>query len=98
MERQWCHILDCVETHDLAVTNMYFKKRSTHLATYTSGGHVTQIDYWMVQRQDLQLVTNTKEIPYDSVAPQHHLLVLDIQMDQLRQIRKSMTGSERIKW
>lgn len=55
-----CRILDCLETHDLAVTNMYFKKRSTHMATYTSGGHVTRIDYWMVQRRDLKLVTNTK--------------------------------------
>ncbi|KAL1247800.1 hypothetical protein QQF64_023176 [Cirrhinus molitorella] len=38
-------ILDCTETHDLAVTNTYFKKRDTHLAIYTSGGHATQIDY-----------------------------------------------------
>ncbi len=49
-------ILDCAETHDLAVTNTYFKKRDTHLATYTSGGHATQIDYWMIWQRDLKLV------------------------------------------
>lgn len=74
-----------METLDLAVTNMYFKKRSTHLATYTSCGHKTQIDCCMVRGRDLKLVTNTKVVTYDSVAPQHRLLVLDIQMDQLHQ-------------
>ncbi len=89
---------DCAETHDLAVTNTYFKKRDTHLATYTSGGHATQIDYWMIRRRDLKLVSNTKVILYDSVVPQHCLLVMDIRLDPLCQTRKPVTGPERIKW
>lgn len=33
-----CHILDFVEAHNLAVVNTFFKKRPTHLITYSSGG------------------------------------------------------------
>ncbi len=57
-------------------------------------GHLHQqcnVDYWMVHWQDLKLVSDTKVIPYNSVAPQHRLLVLDIQMDQLHQTRKPTT-------
>ncbi|XP_059389804.1 craniofacial development protein 2-like [Carassius carassius] len=36
-------ILDCAEAHDLVVVN-----------TFTSGGHRTQIDYWMIRRATTQ--------------------------------------------
>ncbi|XP_049796078.1 uncharacterized protein LOC126212707 [Schistocerca nitens] len=66
-----CWILDFAESHDLIVTNTYFKKRPTHLANYTSGGHATEIDYWLFRHQDMKLVTDTKVIPYDCITPQH---------------------------
>ena len=46
-------ILSFAEAHDLAVANTFFKKRSSHLITYCSGGRETQIDYWLVQRPKL---------------------------------------------
>lgn len=41
-------ILDCTKAHDLVIANMFFKKRDSHLTTYTSGGRSTQIDYWLI--------------------------------------------------
>lgn len=35
-----CHILHCSEAHDLA--NTFFKKRPSHLTTYSSGERSTQ--------------------------------------------------------
>lgn len=81
-----CHILDCVEAHDLAVANTF--KRPNHLATYTSSGRSTQINYWMVWRRDLKLATNIKVIPPDKVTPQYCLSLLDVQIDQLRWVKK----------
>ncbi|XP_049798227.1 uncharacterized protein LOC126228025 [Schistocerca nitens] len=64
-----CRILDFAEAYDFIVTNTYFKKRPTYLAAYTSGGHATQINYWLVCQQDMKLVTDTKVIPYDCITP-----------------------------
>uniref|UniRef100_A0A914X4N9 Reverse transcriptase domain-containing protein n=1 Tax=Plectus sambesii TaxID=2011161 RepID=A0A914X4N9_9BILA len=91
-------ILDSAEAHELVVANTFFKKRPTHLITYTSGGHMTQIDYLLVRRRDLKLVTNVKVIPSESIAPQHRLLVMDLQLDILGRKRPRVTGVERTKW
>jgi hypothetical protein len=71
-------ILDCAEAHELVVANTFFKKRPTHLITYTSGNRTTQIDYLLVRRRDLKLVTNIKVIPSEPIAPQHRPLVMDL--------------------
>lgn len=93
----WSRILDFAAAHNLAVTNTFFKKRPSHLATYTSGGHATQIDYWMVRRRDLKQVTDTKVIPYESVAPQHRLLVMDTKIVKPK-LPRCRTGPKRFKW
>jgi hypothetical protein len=91
-------ILEHAEAWDLAITNTFFKKRDSHLITYYSGGRTSQIDYWMVRRRDLKMVTNTKVIPYNSTAPQHRLLVLDAKVCLDRTIGRPTTNIERIKW
>lgn len=48
---------------------MYFKKRPTQLVTYSIGSHEIHIDYWMVHRWDL-LVISIKVTQYDSI-PRH---------------------------
>lgn len=68
------------------------------MATYTSAGHATQIDFWMIWRRDQKLVRNTKVIPYGSIVPLHRLLVMDIILYALCQTMKPVTGPEQIKW
>uniref|UniRef100_A0A914WDC8 Reverse transcriptase domain-containing protein n=1 Tax=Plectus sambesii TaxID=2011161 RepID=A0A914WDC8_9BILA len=90
--------LECAEAHDLAVTNTFFKKRASHLVTYSSGGRDTQIDYWLTRRRDLKRVADIKVIPSDNVAPQHRLLVLDYDHHSDPRPKLRTTGVERIKW
>lgn len=75
-----------------------FRKRPSHLATYISGGHTTQIDYWMIRRRDLKLALDAKVIPSDTIGPQHRPLVLDLQLNLHRQTRMRVTGPEHLKW
>ncbi|XP_067141320.1 uncharacterized protein [Centruroides vittatus] len=83
-------ILDCTVAHDLALANTFFKNRLTHLATYTGSGHMTQVNYWMVRRQDLKLIKNTEVIPNENIAPQHRPLIMDIRMSQLKKKQKDV--------
>ncbi|KAI0989433.1 hypothetical protein GJ496_006891 [Pomphorhynchus laevis] len=55
-------ILDWAQAQDLALCNTFFAKRNSHLVTYSSGNHKTQIDFWACGRTDLKLVKNTKVI------------------------------------
>ncbi len=56
-------ILDCTETHDLLWPTLSSRRGTLTLATYTSAGHATQIDYWIIWQWDLKLVSNTKVNP-----------------------------------
>ena len=38
-------ILDSAEANDLILSNIFFKKRQSHLITYYSGRHAAQIDF-----------------------------------------------------
>ncbi|XP_016142460.1 uncharacterized protein [Sinocyclocheilus grahami] len=49
-------ILECAETHGMAVVNTFFRKRPSHLMTCANGGRATQIDYMLIRRRDLKLV------------------------------------------
>ena len=91
-------ILEFAEAHNLAVTNTYFRKKTSHLVTYYSGGRTTQIDYILVRREDLRLVTNVKVIPSDVIGPQHKPLIMDIRIDLRQHKKKATTSSDRIKW
>jgi hypothetical protein len=92
-----CRILDCAEAHDLAVANNFFKKKQAHLIAYNSGGHTTQIDFWLLQRRDLKLTTNVKVIPSNKIAPQHYLLVMDMQLELEHKRRARTTVTEKVK-
>ena len=64
-------ILEFVLANDLLLGNTWFKKRDSHLVTYESGGAATQIDFIMYR----------KCMRREECAPQHHLLVCDMQLD-----------------
>lgn len=90
-------ILEFAEANDLVITNTFFKKRSSHLITYSSGGHNTQIDYILLRKHDFPIVADTKVIPSECLAPQHKLLITDLRIKVY--IRKPyVKGQAKIKW
>ena len=71
-------VLDFVVSFDLAIANTFFRKREEHYITYMSGGNKAQIDFMMYRRSNLVEIKNCKVIPGDHVAPQHRLVVMDV--------------------
>ncbi|KAK6763221.1 hypothetical protein RB195_023798 [Necator americanus] len=90
-------ILEYAAASDLIIANTQYRKRKSHLITYTSGGRETQIDFWMLRRRDRRLLQDSDVIPTDHVAAQHHLLVMDLKISRPRK-RHPRTETQRIKW
>ncbi|KAK6748666.1 hypothetical protein RB195_001339 [Necator americanus] len=90
-------MLEYAVASDLIIANTQYRKRKSHLITYTSGGRKTQMDFWMLRRVDRRLLQNSKVIPTDHVAAQHHLLVMDLKISRPRK-RHPRTVTLRIKW
>ncbi|KAK6757983.1 hypothetical protein RB195_015669 [Necator americanus] len=90
-------ILEYAVASDLIITNTQYRERKSHLITYTSGGRETQIDFWMLRRRGRRLLQDSKVIPTDHVAAQHHLLVMDLKISHPRK-RHPRTETQRIKW
>ena len=89
-------ILEMGAALDMVVCNTYFKKRDTRLITYTSGPSMTQIDYIMIRSIDKKVVTDVKVIPGEEVAQQHHLLVCDILVSQVKEIKKKFVEKRKV--
>ncbi|KAK6760556.1 hypothetical protein RB195_021861 [Necator americanus] len=90
-------ILEYAIASDLIIANTQYRKRTSHLITYTSGCRETQIDFWMLRRRDRRLLQDSIVIPTDHVAAQHHLLVMDLKISRPRK-RHPRTETQRIKW
>ena len=63
--------------NDLVIGNTRFKKRDSHLATYCSSSHRTQIDYILFRKNFSKAVRDVKVIPLEECAQQHNLVVCD---------------------
>jgi hypothetical protein len=63
--------------YDLFVTNTLFTKRVSHLVTFSSGQHCSQIDFILARREDRHACLDCKVIPVECVVPQHKLVVAD---------------------
>ena len=61
----------------LRVSNTLFKERDSHLFTYTSGDHSTQLDYLLYPKNFSSAVSNVKVIPNEECIKQHHIAVCD---------------------
>ncbi|XP_057518018.1 uncharacterized protein LOC130798940 [Amaranthus tricolor] len=46
------NLLDFALAKELVIPNSIFKKKDEHLTTYKSGGHATQLDYFLVRKGD----------------------------------------------
>ena len=68
-------LLDFAVAHDLVIGNTLFKKRNSHLITYVSGDHETQVDYILFRRGLRKHIRDVKVIPGEECLTQHHLLV-----------------------
>ena len=70
-------ILEFAVANDLRVGNTWFTKRDSHLITYSSGDHRTQIDYILYRRNLSWAVKDVKVIPNEECVQQHHLVICD---------------------
>jgi hypothetical protein len=70
-------ILNFALAYDLFIMNTLFRKRVSHLVTFNSGQHCSQIDFILVRREDMHACLDCKVIPAKCVVPQHRLVVAD---------------------
>jgi hypothetical protein len=68
-------ILDFVVAYNLGIANTFFKKRDSHLVTFSGGHRSSQIDFVLTTRKYKQACLDCKVIPGESVVPQHNLVV-----------------------
>ncbi|XP_076937390.1 uncharacterized protein LOC143604986 [Bidens hawaiensis] len=90
-------LLDFAVAHDLGILNSFFKKRESHLITFSSGGGNTQIDYILTRQGDRHWWRDCKVIPGETVVAQHRLLVVDIDFRN-KLIERERKGTPRIQW
>jgi hypothetical protein len=90
-------ILNFVIAYDLIVANNLFRKRVSHLVTFSSGQHCSPIDFILVRREDRHACLDCKVIPRECVVPQHKLVVADFHFQVCLQRSKRVQAS-RTKW
>ena len=62
-------ILDFVVAYNLVIANTFFRKRDSHLVTFSSGHRSSQIDFVLTRREDKQACLDCKVIPGESIVP-----------------------------
>jgi hypothetical protein len=70
-------ILNFALAYNLIVVNTLFRKRVSHLVTFSSGQHCSQIDFILTRREDRHACLDCKVILGECVVPQHKLVVMD---------------------
>jgi hypothetical protein len=83
--------------YDLIVVNTLFRKRVSHLVTFSSGQHCSQIDFILTRREDRHACLDCKVIPAECVVPQHKLVVADFRF-RVRLQRSKHVQALRMKW
>jgi hypothetical protein len=63
--------------YDLIVANTFFRKRVSHLVTFSNDHHCSQIDFILTRRENMHVCLDCKVIPEECVIPQHKLVVAD---------------------
>jgi hypothetical protein len=63
--------------YDLMVANTFFRKKKSHLITFSSGQHSSQIDFVLTRRDERPNCMDCKVIHDECVITQHKLLVAD---------------------
>ena len=55
--------------YDMIVANTLFRKRESHLVTFSSGQHSSQIDFILLRREDRRACLDCKVIPGECCTP-----------------------------
>jgi hypothetical protein len=66
-------ILNFAIAYDLMVANTFFRKKKSHLITFSSGQHSSQIDFILTRREERPNCMDCKVIPGECVVTQHKL-------------------------
>jgi hypothetical protein len=90
-------ILNFTLAYNLIVVNTLVRKRVSHLVTFSSGQHCSQIDFILVRREDRHACIDCKVIPGECVVPQHKLVVADFRFRVHLQWSKRVQAP-RTKW
>jgi hypothetical protein len=95
--QEWEGILNFVLAYDLIVANTLFTKRVSHLVTFSSGQHCSQIDFILTRREDRHACLDCKVIPGECVIPQHKLVIADFRF-RVHLQRSKRVQTLRTKW
>ncbi|XP_019256247.1 PREDICTED: uncharacterized protein LOC109234632 [Nicotiana attenuata] len=90
-------LLDFAKAFELVIANSSFPKREKHLVTFQSTVARTQIDYILLKRCDRGFCKECKVIPWEILAMQHSLLVIDAGI-MLKRKKRSARGRPTIRW
>jgi hypothetical protein len=92
---KWEGILNFALAYDLIVANTLFRKRVSHLVTFSSGQHCSQINFILVRREDRRTCLDCKVIPGECVVPQHKLVIADfcfqVRLQQSKRVQAPRT-------
>jgi hypothetical protein len=69
--------LNFAVAYDLLIANTLFRKRESHLVTFRSGQHSSQVDFILATRENRRACFDCKVLPRECVVPQHKLVVVD---------------------
>jgi hypothetical protein len=97
MNQEGDDILNFALAYDLIVANTIFRKRISHLVTFSSGRHCSQIDFILTKREDRHACLDCKVIPGECVIPQHKLVIADF-IFRVRLQRSKRIEAPRTKW
>ena len=84
-------LLDFAVAHDLVIGNTLFKKRNSHLITYASGDHETQVDYILFRKGLRKYIRDVKVIPGEECLTQHRLLVCIFKITAVPRVKRKFT-------
>jgi hypothetical protein len=90
-------ILNFALAYDLIIANTLFRKRFSHLVTFSSGQYCSQIDFIFARGEDRHACLGCKLIPEECVVAQHKLVLADFRFRVLLQCNKRVQAP-RTKW
>jgi hypothetical protein len=96
-------ILDFAISYNPFIPSTFFRKMQSHLVTFSSSQHSSQIDLVLIRRMDRRACLDCKVIPRECVVAQHKLVVTDFRFHAcvLRvkgaKITRTKCGSQKVK-
>ena len=89
-------VVDFGKRIDLAIVNIYFKKKHEHRVTYKSGRKSTQVDYVMCRRRNLKEMCDCRVILNECIAKQHCMVVC--KMTLMMKKKKAEKIKPKLQW